>query len=50
MLYPDEEKGAFYEKLAEVGDRAPMEDKLFIPYNVWWYSGKIWQRQEEFQW
>ena len=30
MMYPDEEKEAFYEKLAEVVDRVPMEDKLLI--------------------
>ena len=30
-LYPDEEKEAFYEKLAEVVNIVPMEDKLLIP-------------------
>ena len=30
MMYPDEEKEAFYEKLAEVVDRVPREEKLLI--------------------
>jgi len=30
MTYSDEEKEAFYQKLAETVDRVPQEDKLLI--------------------